>query len=92
MTQGGRRVSGKILGEAFHYRLPSARGSESARSFEPTGRLARLVHVEGHFLGADSVETNIRFDWSLAGGATMDLGCYPLHMILLFFRPDAARQ
>ncbi len=29
-------------------------------------------------------ETNIRFDWNLAGGATMDLGCYPLHMIRYF--------
>ncbi|MGB9379192.1 Gfo/Idh/MocA family protein, partial [Candidatus Binatus sp.] len=40
-------------------------------------------HVEGHF-SVPIPETNIRFDWSLAGGATMDLGCYPLHMIRYF--------
>jgi len=28
--------------------------------------------------------TNIRYDWNLAGGATIDLGCYPLHMLREF--------
>jgi predicted dehydrogenase len=73
--------SGKILGEAFHYRYHPL--ADRVRALISGGTLGRLVHVEGHF-SVPIPETNIRFDWSLAGGATMDLGCYPLHMIHYF--------
>lgn len=73
--------SGKILGEAFHYRYHPL--VDRVRALIAGGTLGRLVHVEGHF-SVPIPETNIRFDWSLAGGATMDLGCYPLHMIRYF--------
>jgi predicted dehydrogenase len=73
--------SGKILGEAFHYRYHPL--ADRVRAIISDGTLGRLVHVEGHF-SVPIPETNIRFDWSLAGGATMDLGCYPLHMIRYF--------
>jgi predicted dehydrogenase len=70
--------SGKILGEAFHYRYHPL--ADRIRALVTDGTIGRLVHVEGQF-SVPIPETNIRFDWSLAGGATMDLGCYPLHMI-----------
>lgn len=73
--------SGMILGEAFHYRYHPL--ADRVRALMNDGTLGRLVHVEGQ-LSASIPETNIRFDWSLAGGATMDLGCYPLHMIRYF--------
>ncbi|MGA6971162.1 MAG: Gfo/Idh/MocA family oxidoreductase [Candidatus Binatus sp.] len=73
--------SGKILGEAFHYRYHPL--ADRIRTLISDGTLGRLVHVEGQF-SVPIPETNIRFDWSLAGGATMDLGCYPLHMIRYF--------
>ncbi len=73
--------TGKILGEAFHYRYHPL--ADRIRALMTDGTLGRLVHVEGHF-SVPIPETNIRFDWSLAGGATMDLGCYPLHMIRYF--------
>jgi predicted dehydrogenase len=73
--------SGKILGEAFHYRYHPL--ADRVRALITDGTLGRLVHLEGHF-AVPIPETNIRFDWSLAGGATMDLGCYPLHMIRYF--------
>ena len=80
MTQAAG-ASGKILGEAFHYRYHPL--ADRIRALMTDGTLGRLVHVEGHF-SVPIPETNIRFDWSLAGGATMDLGCYPLHMIRYF--------
>ena len=80
MTQAAA-ASGKILGEAFHYRYHPL--ADRIRALMTDGTLGRLVHVEGHF-SVPIPETNIRFDWSLAGGATMDLGCYPLHMIRYF--------
>jgi predicted dehydrogenase len=80
MTQAANET-GKILGEAFHYRYHPL--ADRVRALISGGTLGRLVHVEGHF-SVPIPETNIRFDWSLAGGATMDLGCYPLHMIRYF--------
>jgi predicted dehydrogenase len=74
-------VSGVILGEAFHYRYHPL--ADRVRALMSDGTLGRLVHVEGNF-SVPIPETNIRFDWNLAGGATMDLGCYPLHMIRYF--------
>jgi len=73
--------SAMILGEAFHYRYHPL--ADRVRALMNDGTLGRLVHVEGQF-SVPIPETNIRFDWSLAGGATMDLGCYPLHMIRYF--------
>ena len=73
--------SGKILGEAFHYRYHPL--ADRIRTLMTDGTFGRLVNVEGHF-SVPIPETNIRFDWGLAGGATMDLGCYPLHMIHYF--------
>jgi predicted dehydrogenase len=75
--------TGMILGEAFHYRYHPL--AVRVREIIDSGRLGRLSRVEGNF-SVPIPETNIRFDWSLAGGATMDLGCYPLHMIRNFSR------
>lgn len=80
MTAAATEV-GKILGEAFHYRYHPL--ADRVHGLISDGTLGRLVHVEGHF-SVPIPETNIRFDWNLAGGATMDLGCYPLHMIRYF--------
>lgn len=73
--------TGMILGEAFHYRYHPL--ADRVREIIDSGRLGRLSRVEGNF-SVPIPETNIRFNWSLAGGATMDLGCYPLHMIRNF--------
>lgn len=73
--------TGLILAEAFHYRYHPL--ADRVREIIQSGKLGRLGHVEGHF-SVPMPETNIRFDWSLGGGATMDLGCYPLHMIRNF--------
>jgi predicted dehydrogenase len=73
--------SGKILGEAFHYRYHPL--ADRVHALTHDGTIGRLLHIEGQF-SVPMPETNIRFDWNLAGGATMDLGCYPLHMIRYF--------
>ncbi|MBV8134531.1 MAG: Gfo/Idh/MocA family oxidoreductase [Deltaproteobacteria bacterium] len=75
------RETGRFLGEAFHYRYHplAARVRELIRG----GTLGRLRHLEGNF-SVPLPATNIRYDWDLAGGATMDLGCYPLHMLREF--------
>ncbi len=75
------RETGRFLGEAFHYRYHplAARVREIVRC----GALGRLQLLEANF-SVPIPQPNIRFDWDLAGGATMDLGCYPLHMLREF--------
>jgi len=70
--------TGLLLGEAFHYHYHPL--ANRVRQIIQSGTLGRLAAVEGRFT-VPIPPDNIRYDWSLAGGATMDLGCYPLHMI-----------
>ncbi|HUA32641.1 MAG TPA: Gfo/Idh/MocA family oxidoreductase [Candidatus Binataceae bacterium] len=74
-------ASGRILGDAFHYCYHPL--AARVRELISNGTLGKLVYVESSF-AAPIAPPNIRYDWSLAGGATMDLGCYPLHMIRFF--------
>ncbi len=73
--------TGLLLVEAFHYRYHPL--ADRVHELIRGGAIGKLKHAEGHF-SVPIPPTNIRFDWSLAGGATMDLGCYPLHMIRYF--------
>jgi predicted dehydrogenase len=73
--------TGLLLVEAFHYRYHPL--ADRIRALIRDGALGRLNRVEANF-SVPIPPDNIRFDWSLAGGATMDLGCYPLHMLRYF--------
>jgi predicted dehydrogenase len=75
------KETGRFLGEAFHYRYHSL--AERVREIIKGGMLGRLLWLEGNF-SMPLPSTNIRYDWNLAGGATMDLGSYPLHMLREF--------
>src|SRR5581483_5429171 len=75
------REAGRFLGEAFHYRYHPL--AARVREIVGSGALGRLHHLEGRF-SVPIAPDNIRYDWNLAGGATMDLGCYPLHMLREF--------
>lgn len=73
--------TGLLLVEAFHYRYHPL--ADRICAVLRGGALGVPRHVEANF-SVPIPPDNIRFDWSLAGGATMDLGCYPLHMIRYF--------
>ena len=73
--------TGMLLVEAFHYRYHPL--ADRVRELIGSGAIGRLERVDANF-SVPIPPDNIRFDWSLAGGATMDLGCYPLHMIRYF--------
>jgi predicted dehydrogenase len=75
------RETGRMLAEAFHYRYHPL--AARVRDIVGEGTLGRLTYLEGNFT-VPITQPNIRFDWNLAGGATMDLGCYPLHMLREF--------
>ncbi|MHB8382011.1 MAG: Gfo/Idh/MocA family protein, partial [Candidatus Binataceae bacterium] len=74
--------TGRLLVEAFHYYYHPL--AQRVREILRDGTLGKLNRIEGQFSVPFIPATDIRHNLSLAGGATMDLGCYPLHMIRHF--------
>ncbi|MFD9698998.1 Gfo/Idh/MocA family protein [Lentzea sp. NPDC059081] len=74
-------ASGLVVMEAFHYRYHplAVRVDEIIRS----GVLGPLRHVEASVCFPLPLFSDIRYDYSLAGGAMMDAGCYAVNMVRL---------
>ena len=74
--------SDRVVMEAFHYRYhPLAlRIAEIIAS----GELGKLQRVEAALCFPLPNSSDIRYNYSLAGGATMDAGCYAVHMVRTF--------
>jgi predicted dehydrogenase len=69
--------TGLLLVEAFHYRYHPL--FERILGIVQSGQLGPLRHMEGVFKIAIKDRNDLRQRYETAGGATMDLGCYPLH-------------
>jgi predicted dehydrogenase len=69
--------SGRVLLEAFHYRYHPL--TDRILEIVAQGVLGAVRRVEAAFCVPIPDQQDIRYDLSLGGGATMDLGCYPLH-------------
>jgi predicted dehydrogenase len=68
--------------EAFHYRYhPLALRVEEIIA---SGELGKLERVEAALCFPLPKFSDIRYNYSLAGGATMDAGCYAVHMVRTF--------
>lgn len=74
--------SDRVVMEAFHYRYHpfTLRAEEVIAS----GELGTLQRVDVAFCFPLPKFSDIRYDYSLAGGATMDAGCYAVHMLRTF--------
>ncbi len=74
--------SDRVVMEAFHYRYhPLALRIEQIIA---SGELGGLQRVEAAMCFPLPKFSDIRYDYSLAGGATMDAGCYAVHMVRTF--------
>ncbi|WP_239154111.1 Gfo/Idh/MocA family protein [Amycolatopsis sp. FDAARGOS 1241] len=74
-------ASGLVVMEAFHYRYhPFARRMEELLA---SGELGEVRHVEAAVCFPLPRFKDIRCDLRLAGGATMDAGCYAVHLARL---------
>ena len=74
--------SDRVVMEAFHYRYhPLALRIEQIIA---SGELGKLERVEAAFCLPLPKFSDIRYDYSLAGGATMDVGCYAVDMMRTF--------
>jgi len=71
------RESGLVLLEAFHYRYHPL--ADRILEVVASGVLGEIGEVEAAFCAPIGDPEDIRYDLSLGGGATMDLGCYPIH-------------
>ena len=68
-----------VVMEAFHYRYhPFA---ERLREIVQSGELGTVLRVETAMCFPLLKRDDIRWDYDLAGGATMDVGCYTIHCL-----------
>ena len=73
------RRSGLVVMEAFHYRYHALAG----RMLEiiNSGELGSIIKMDAWFCFPLLPANNVRWDYQLAGGALMDAGCYPIHLL-----------
>jgi predicted dehydrogenase len=75
-------TSDRVVMEAFHYRYhPLALRIEEIIA---SGELGTLQRVEATLCFPLPMFSDIRYNYALAGGATMDAGCYTVHMVRIF--------
>ncbi|MBO0879729.1 MAG: Gfo/Idh/MocA family oxidoreductase [Mycobacterium sp.] len=74
--------SGRVVMEAFHYRYHPL--TLRVEEIIASGQLGTLERVEATVCFPLPKFSDIRYDYSLAGGATMDAGCYAVHIIRTF--------
>jgi len=73
------RETGRVVMEAFHWRYHPL----AARVLEilASGELGEIRHVAAQLYAPIVNKRDIRYDLALAGGATMDMGCYTLSIV-----------
>ncbi len=74
--------SDRVVMEAFHYRYHPL--TLRVEEIIASGELGALRHVEAALCFPLPKFSDIRYNYSLAGGATMDAGCYAVHMARTF--------
>jgi len=90
MAEVARRT-GRVLVEAFHWRYHPL--AARLRAIIDSGELGAIRHVEAHLCIPLLLPGDIRYRLDLAGGATMDTGCYTISIIrfLAGAEPDVVR-
>jgi predicted dehydrogenase len=73
------RESGRVLAEAFHWRYHPL--AARMKAIVESGELGMVHHVEAHFCIPLLRRGDIRYQLALAGGATMDVGCYAINIV-----------
>ena len=85
------RATGRVLMEAFHWRYHPL--AARMREIVESGELGPVRHIEAHFCIPLLRPGDIRFRLDLAGGATMDTGCYAISIVrfLAAAEPEVVR-
>ncbi|MBP6730371.1 MAG: Gfo/Idh/MocA family oxidoreductase [Microthrixaceae bacterium] len=86
VAEAAARRPNLVAMEAFHWRYhPMA---QRTVDLVASGAIGEVMGAHGTFCVPNPRPGDIRWRWDLAGGALMDLGCYPLHMLRSFVEPD----
>ncbi len=72
-------ASGRRLVEAFHWRYHPLAGR--LRALLDAGELGTIRHIEATMCIPLPLPSDIRYRFDLAGGATMDVGCYTVSVV-----------
>jgi predicted dehydrogenase len=78
MVEAAARCN-RLLFEAFHYRYHPL--AARMRAIIDSGVLGTIRHVEATTCIPLIRPGDIRYSWELAGGATMDIGCYAINLV-----------
>jgi len=70
--------SGLVVMEAFHYRYHPL--AARMREIVTSGELGEVTRIDTSMCIPLPLFGDIRYNYALGGGATMDVGCYALHM------------
>ena len=68
--------TGLVLIEAFHYRYHPV--FQKALEIVDSGDLGKIEKIDARFVVGTPNKENIRMIYETGGGATMDMGCYPI--------------
>lgn len=68
--------TGLVLVEAFHYRYHPV--FQKALEIVASGALGEIQSIDAQFVVGTPNKENIRMIFETGGGATMDMGCYPI--------------
>lgn len=71
-------TSGQVLMEAFHYRYHGL--VLRLQEMLAMGLIGEITDIDATFDIVMPDRNDIRYQLPLGGGATMDLGCYPIHL------------
>ena len=72
--------TGRVVMDAFHYRYHPLAGAPGRDRLERRAR-AQWPTIEAAMCFPLVQRSDIRYDLALAGGALMDAGCYPVHLL-----------
>jgi predicted dehydrogenase len=78
MAEAAART-GRVLMEAFHYRYHPL--ADRMIGVARDGTLGRVQRIEANLCALLPLPGDIRYRFDLAGGATMDMGAYCVHMV-----------
>lgn len=78
MAEAAQRT-GRVLVEAFHWRYHPL--AARMKDIVDRGELGAVQHIEAHLCVPLIRPGDIRYRLDLAGGATMDVGCYPISVV-----------
>ena len=77
--QGVAEKTGRVLVEAFHWRYHPL--ATRVRELLDSGELGAIRHVEVSTCIPFAIPGDIRYRYDLAGGASMDIGCYAVSIL-----------